>query len=327
MRVVHIVTSLDIGGAETVVSSLASDNRGLLDSEIVVLRNIVNIHTVKKPYRACSYAGISMLCRADVLVAHMWHSLVVAVIIKLLFLSKKIIFIPHSSNLEYRYREIFVYLTKFLRSRDMLFVGESSRIYLSKRKRLLMRNPVRKIIVSNEYVGDRISVLIVGRFRKEKGQLRLLSFISSNRRKLKSLGYQFIFIGDGPQLKQAKEYEEDSFINFKGLMTSKDEIYSMGDLVIIPSDWEGLPLVCLEALISKTHILSRKYDGIQFLGKYITYFDWDNLLKILSDYSWRKPDSIIQEGANHVLHLYGEENVKDYMLSIYESTCSRKASK
>ncbi len=70
---------------------------------------------------------------------------------------------------------------------------------------------------------------------------------------------RFVLVGDGPMLKKMKEYaresELDSYITFAGERTNITDYYSIFDIFALPSFWEGLPIVLLEAMAARVPVV------------------------------------------------------------------------
>lgn len=110
--------------------------------------------------------------------------------------------------------------------------------------------------------GERL-VLYSGRFSEEKGVMR---FVEIARRMRRDSHVRFAMTGDGPQ-----RLEVEAFLSQHGL-TERVELLGIvddarpylrrADVVVIPSDVEGLPLVCLEALALGTPVVASKVGAL-----------------------------------------------------------------
>lgn len=98
-----------------------------------------------------------------------------------------------------------------------------------------------------------INLVFVGRLEeKSKALLRLFDII-------KDMNVNLNIIGDGPDKKVYQKYIKDNKIKNIYLLGSKKNPYpymKKADLFILPSYYEGFPVVCLEALILKTKVLT-----------------------------------------------------------------------
>lgn len=91
-----------------------------------------------------------------------------------------------------------------------------------------------------------LRIVTVGRFSPEKNIVKAVKALSD----LKSIEFEYIVIGDGPTMLEAKQYAANNTrITLCGAM-SRDKVYqhlAQADLLIMPSLWEGRSIVQLEA--------------------------------------------------------------------------------
>ena len=77
---------------------------------------------------------------------------------------------------------------------------------------------------------------------------------------------RFVFVGAGEYLKRMMEYTREAglgkYVIFVGEIENTREYYSIFDLFVLPSLWEGLPYVLLEAMASKLPIICSKLPGL-----------------------------------------------------------------
>lgn len=89
----------------------------------------------------------------------------------------------------------------------------------------------------------------VGRFCYQKNQkyiIKLLKILKEN-----NVNFNMMFIGDGEDIHEvknlAKEYDVDQYCNFVGLVNNVYDYLNAMDLFLLPSNYEGLPVVTIEA--------------------------------------------------------------------------------
>lgn len=96
---------------------------------------------------------------------------------------------------------------------------------------------------------DQLCLGNVGRFCYQKNQ----KFIIRLLKKLKddNVNFSMMFIGDGEDINEvkslAKDYGVDQYCNFIGLVNNVNDYLNAMDLFFLPSNYEGLPVVAIEA--------------------------------------------------------------------------------
>jgi colanic acid/amylovoran biosynthesis glycosyltransferase len=122
---------------------------------------------------------------------------------------------------------------------------------------------------SNKYVQQKavITILTIGRFTFQKGYL--MGLLAMKELKEKGIEYKWLIVGDGPL------HEEITYhIHALGLAGSvellgsktRDEIlalYNMVDIFLLPSVYEGIANVCLEAMAMELPVVSTRSGGME----------------------------------------------------------------
>lgn len=124
-----------------------------------------------------------------------------------------------------------------------------------------------KSLENCEYKRDR-NPLFVNVGRHDEYQKRLSRIIEASK-KLKEENYKFkvIFIGDGPDTNMyktmVKEEKLEDVIIFLGRKKNPFPYYKLADAVLLSSEYEGYPVVFLEAMILGKPILSTKVSDFE----------------------------------------------------------------
>jgi len=112
--------------------------------------------------------------------------------------------------------------------------------------------------------GYKINICLVGRLDRQKGHailLRALKLLVSEHQNL-----QIYFFGQGPEKKVLKEMVQKERLNAYVLfMAPVENIYPcilQMDMIVIPSLWEGLPNILLEAMALERPVIAAKIGGI-----------------------------------------------------------------
>lgn len=114
----------------------------------------------------------------------------------------------------------------------------------------------------------------VARFDFQKGYDILIRTIASMKDTLASLESRphFILVGDGSLMEEMKQWSEElsvsPFITFLGVRADVYDILRASDIFLLPSRWEGLPIVLLEAGLLKIPVLaSATYGNREIVGE------------------------------------------------------------
>ncbi|MCX7877253.1 MAG: glycosyltransferase [Ignavibacteria bacterium] len=97
----------------------------------------------------------------------------------------------------------------------------------------------------------------VSRFDEQKNQQLILQAAYFLIRKYPDM--RFVFVGDGKNLSRMKRLAERSelsdYVYFAGEESNLEDYYSIFDVFVLPSLWEGMPYVLLEAMAARLPIL------------------------------------------------------------------------
>jgi glycosyltransferase involved in cell wall biosynthesis len=113
---------------------------------------------------------------------------------------------------------------------------------------------------------DKRVILFVGRIEKTKGVMHLIKCITYF--KLNKIRFHIFFAGDGSYLQIAKNYvKENDFdycVTFLGSVGHSELpiYYNMADVLVLPSEMEGIPMVILESLACGTPVVASRVGGI-----------------------------------------------------------------
>ena len=115
---------------------------------------------------------------------------------------------------------------------------------------------------------QRRTIGIVGRVEFfQKRQDFLIKTVAQHRANLAE--NRFIIIGDGPDYESAlslvKRLGIGDMVQFMGWQKDMSGIYSALDVLLIPSRYEGVPLVMLEAMLWRLPVLASDVDGMKDL--------------------------------------------------------------
>ncbi len=314
IRVVHIITELELGGAqlftlktvkeldkEKFETFLIANCKGMLNSEV---KNYTKNFTCIKPLiREISpikdfLALISLYKRIKSIkpqIVHT-HSSKAGILGRTAAYLAKVPVIVHTvhgfafSPFHSKFkRNFYILLEKFASklSDHLIFVseanrGEAEKLKITKkgknsiirsivgldkfRKNSLRKNELRKKFGFSEK--DKI-VGGVFCFKPQKdpvGFIEIANLVIKNSDDIK-----FIIAGDGyvksAMIEKIREYKIDDKIIFLGWIDNPDELIPTFDVLLLPSLWEGLPQVVVQAIVSRVPVIATSVNGTKDIVK------------------------------------------------------------
>ena len=117
------------------------------------------------------------------------------------------------------------------------------------------------------------NILFVNVGRHEEDSKRLTRLIEAcNMLKKEKVKFKLLMVGDGPDhnryIRLVKKYKLEKEIIFVGSKTNPYPYYNLADCVVLSSDYEGYPVVFLEALSLNKPIISTKVSDYSELKDY-----------------------------------------------------------
>jgi len=111
---------------------------------------------------------------------------------------------------------------------------------------------------------DRPVALYVGRISKQKGMEFLASVI---KKTLSQTRFQFVLVGSGSYQNKIRNQFSDEDVKLPGYIPRNQigKYYGAATVYVHPSQFEGLPLVILEALQSGTPVIAREAGDVGFV--------------------------------------------------------------
>lgn len=297
LKILYVITGLELGGAERVLIQLAEKMNNLNHSvKIIYLTGNVKVQPNNKDIeiiglnlnssidfvRASNkYRQIIHNFRPNVIHAHMFHA---NIFIRLnsIFLSHniKLICSAHSSNeggmlrmfayrLTNRLSDLLTNVSdeatqnfikkKAARSNDIITMYNG--IDLSKfRYRESTTNSLKFDLGLNKY--DKI-ILAVGRIEEPKDYPTLINAIRILS--LENINFKLLIAGEGSRKKEIEnlidKMELSEYVSLLGNRNDIPELMSLSDVYVLSSKFEGLPTVLIEAMACGKFIVSTECSG------------------------------------------------------------------
>jgi len=299
-RVLHVIDSLHLGGAQEVVMNLATcGDQGAFVHEVATMHGHgvywqriaalgIKLHSLSPhklvPWYVPSLAALLARGNFDILHCHLIASNIVAKPVGALCRVPVIINHDHTND-SYRARQRVRLALDSLSNRfatHIIAVSESCRQFLLTREGV----PENKITLVQNAIdlgryspdcgarsdarrslrlpaGARI-VAGVGRLNPQKNFSLFVRIAAAVHRTISDA--HFLLAGDGPEEELLRRQVEaaglSSHFTFTGYVADTRQVYLAADVLLMPSLFEGLPMTLLEAMAMRLPVVASALDGI-----------------------------------------------------------------
>jgi len=354
IKVLNLIDSLYAGGAESLLARFALEarkhenfridiltlyRRGFFEEELKVKGISVSCLNLSFKY---DFSKIFLLRRIleegeyDLLHVHLFPADIFSAIASLLVKKPRLIFSEHSVYNRRRSIKLYKFIDRFVYSRYCKIVCVSD-LVKAELDRYLPQVASKSVVIKNavevqdfpDTLNKSYDIIFVGRLEKAKGVdvlLRAIQLLEKNR----SLNLKVAIVGDGSQRDYLKNMVRDleikSKVEFLGVREDVSELMRSSKIFVLPSRWEGLPMVILEAMANKVPIIASAVGGIPEVisdgihGLLIEPDNWDVLASrielLLNDASLRK--KLSENAFERVLSDYSIKEYCKNMLKLYE---------
>lgn len=277
MRILHVVSSLNVGGAERFVIDLATQQKNALAMSVGVLSMGKDNEPLEsevlssdiKLYLSTDILKISTILNDyDVVHIHSSYCLL-RVLMAAFFKPIKVVYTRHNEKVHEGLKWSIIYFLANIRLNKMIFVAEKAKQkYLAKypqyhKKASTILNGVLPIN-KNNIQSETFKLGHVGRFVPLKSQHVLIEAISYLPLEVQAK-VEISFYGTGELMANnqalAKKLIPHTLVNFHGFETNRDVIFQSFDVLIVTSETEGLSLAILEAFASSTPVIASNVGG------------------------------------------------------------------
>jgi len=314
MRILHIITSLQTGGAETLVVNLMPRFRDLGHEVGLVVFNNEKTKLMERLKHECPECKIyelgtscynplyiikliGIMKKYDIVHTHNSSPQLFAAIANL-FTRKKLITTEHNTSNRRRYWKWYVNIDRWMYNRYNRIIcisnqaEENLRNYL-KRDKLPIVTIFNGVDVASfhnakpieELKTDKFVSIMVAGFRKQKDQDTLVKAIA----KLPKEKFELWLVGTGERLNDvknlAKNLNIEDNVKFLGLRTDVARLLHTADVVVMSSHYEGLSLSNIEGMSVDKPFIASDVDGLHEItegyGILFPHEDSDSLAKII----------------------------------------------
>ena len=293
MKVLYVIDSMAIGGAEAVVRNLVSElisSNQISDAEVAVLYEIgkfgqdlemsgIKVHNLgfRHKYDPLGIPRLVHLIRSkrfDIVHVHLFPASYFGAIASLTSKSSSFIFTEHNAYNRRRNGPLYRFLDRHVyhRYEEIISVSQAVAAQLASwlpevmHKNCVIPNGVLVPDVAGQQARFDLRriprILFAGTLKPAKGVDILLYALGG----MKDVAYELVVAGDGPDRKKLQALSEflglDSNIRFIGKREDLNDWILWADCMVVPSRWEGLPMVVLESMSFGTPVVASMVGGI-----------------------------------------------------------------
>lgn len=277
IKFLQVIPELNVGGAERVVLELTKglEQRGekvgvayLLDQTKLMAQyselsipffnlNISKKNPISFIKAVFQLSKIVKNHHIQLIHAHMFHALLMCILVKLLNKDVRLVFTSHSFAGFGKLRSILIRSTRRLRAADIVF-SKQQHLNLNSERTLVIGNGVQTENTKINFSENREikKFIIVGRLSALKDHQSLIKSFA----KLSDQSTELWIVGDGDLRSMlenlVQEYNLVSRVKFWGLQQDVRHFLRQSDCFIISSKWEGLPMALLEAAMVGLPVIS-----------------------------------------------------------------------
>lgn len=346
-NILQLVTGLGVGGAERVVLDLSigldnskynnyvlslSKKNEMID---IFKENNINVTSLNKNNSLKDF--ISMISKTknfvkihniNLIHAHMTHAMILAVIVKIFYPKLKIVFTSHNTTFGSKIRNVLIYVLKPFRNIDILF-SEEQRTSIYKNQYKVIPNGINtKPYQIKLEKFPKFTFLSVGRLDEAKNHLHLVD--CAKKLADKNLNFEVLIAGEGNLRNQIEEkianYNLNDKVKLLGIRRDIKELMSQSHVFVMPSLWEGLPIVLLEAGASNLPCISTPVGTIpSLLNESNAYLTNNENFSSIMEYVYNNYSEAIKKSEKlhqKVLNNYSIESIVSSHETIYDKFLS-----
>lgn len=299
MNILFIITSLGVGGAENILTSLSDSlvKKGhvikiiCLRGEVLVKPNSKNIEIVSLKLNDLKniisiFKSISEIIREykpDIVHAHMFHAIILARLIRIFTHFPKMISTAHSKSFGGIIRAKLYRATDSLSDINTNVSDEATEFFI--KNKIFKRHNT--LTVSNGINTEKFKFntekrekfrqqfnieskekifIAVGRFNEAKDYPNLLKAFSLYLEQSSSIA-KLVIVGDG-ELRSLVEqliiqHQLENKVCLLGIRHDVSDLLNMADVFVLSSAWEGFGLVVAEAMATEKIVIATDCGGVK----------------------------------------------------------------
>src|SRR6185437_9739051 len=300
MKILHIITGLDFGGAERLLVNFTKYHITNHSVEIIYFKGdprlknefdpLVKIHHIPLNFSTASQIRkFIKQSKPDVVHTHLGHADLLG-FWACRGLKVKLYCTMHNIWFKWNYKDYFIFALYYLlfkttaRNCKVICISKPvkqhviSTLGVKEENAILVYNGIPNIEINKSKNEIRqllnietsaYTVLYVGRLEKQKSIHTLLQAVSELKDRINNL--RVIILGDGSlkeDLQQlSRKLGTDNTVEFRGTSMNPELYFAASDIFVLPSIFEGLPTVILEAFRTAIPIIASDIEGPKELIK------------------------------------------------------------
>jgi glycosyltransferase involved in cell wall biosynthesis len=350
--VLILITGLRVGGAERMVLELAGHLPfSGIQSVVVTINADPHMFSMLEQYSEAAFPVYTLLVQKNpwslikgvikligiihtenisLIHAHMFHSLLLALIFKMVRPDLPIVFTSHNAKGFSWLRRTIIRMTRAMRVADIIFIA-GQHPEMNAVNTVVIPNGVpvdpAKVIVTKEKSSRRI-FLFAGRLEPQKDPIALIQAFAAMRKK----NCELWMAGDGI-MRHDVEREIDKLgikdrVRLLGLRNDMPQLLVQADCFVMSSRWEGLPMAVLEAGAIGLPVVATP------VGALPTVLDGDCGFLVETSQLQRALDEVVNDYAeasrrgkrlrDKVINHYSLEHMAKAHANLYSSLISKK---
>lgn len=180
-------------------------------------------------------------------------------------------------------------------------------------------------------LSDKFVWISVGNLVKQKNYINLLKAWKIVCKEYFNKSFKLVIVGDGNEKERLQAYVDkeklNSSVSFLGKRHDVDKFLSVSDAFVMSSDWEGFPMVLLEASASELPVVATNVGGVSeiildnetgFLCK-SSSISLAHAMKKVMNLNDKDLRNMGLNGRNYVTHNFNIDKIADQWNCIYES--------
>ncbi|MFK5947646.1 MAG: glycosyltransferase [Methylococcales bacterium] len=358
LHILHVIESLEFGGAEKVVVHLANKLASSYKVSICVTKRkgdlITQVNSDIKIHFLDTGEGNSLALpvklkklilseKVDIVQCHNWGIYLESTLATVLSGRAKLIHTVHGhytlfepgfkSKVKIKIRHL---LEKLASSYTFMTVPVSNSIKqyiiddinISANSIQTIHNGIDGLVTNEFRVKDYskyIKLIIIGRLAKIKNHSLLLHAFKRSLDSNSKL--RLTVVGDGPELSNLKSLTESlgliDYVEFYGFRTDIEELLLSHDIFLLSSDYEGISIAILEAMSLKMPVIATDVGG----NPEVVINNKTGII-VAKNNSDEFSDAInVLTGTTNLIELYGEEGYHYFYNNFHESVVLKQYTK